>query len=111
MADPDVTVLTRKFVYFLPVLRIWDVYVRIPDPNNSVPEKKPPDPGFGSNIKNLSIFNSKIGTKLSETCSGMFIPNPDPGVKKSTGSRIRIRNTATYDPLNRRETKKAPVED
>jgi hypothetical protein len=52
----------------------------------------------------------------------MFIPNPDfflsriQGLKKSTGSRIRIRSTATImtqktttDLREGRKTKKAPV--
>ncbi len=33
------------------------------------------DPGSAS--KNLSIFNPKIVSKLSEIWSGMFIPDPD----------------------------------
>jgi hypothetical protein len=47
----------------------------------------------------------KIVSKLSEIWSGMFILDPDlhpsqipdPGVKKGTGSQIRIRNTARKD--------------
>ncbi len=38
--------------------------------------KKAPNPGSGSATKNLSIFNPKIETQLSEILSGMFIPDP-----------------------------------
>jgi hypothetical protein len=56
----------------------------LPDPGS----KNTSDPGSGS--KNLSIFNPKIVSKLSEICTGMFIPDsdldflliPDPGIKK-----------------------------
>jgi hypothetical protein len=54
-------------------------------------------------IKELIVFlTPKIVSKISEILSGMFIPDPDlaflpipdPGVKKDTGSRIQIRITA-----------------
>ena len=58
-----------------------------------------PDPGSESASKNLSIFNQKAVSKLSEKQSRMFIPDqdpdcfsiPDPGSKgqKSIGSQIR----------------------
>ncbi len=48
----------------------------IPDPGLRV--KKIPDPGSESASKNLSIFNPKIVSKLSEKWSGMFIPDADP---------------------------------
>jgi hypothetical protein len=71
------------------VLRIRDV---IPDPN-FFPAR--------IHIKEFKILTQKIVSKLSELLSGLFIPDtdpgfltiPDPGVKKGTGSRIRIRNT------------------
>ncbi len=60
-------------------------------------------PGFASATKNLSILTQKIVSKLSQIWSGMFIPHPyqiflpipNPGVKRAPdlGSRIRIRNT------------------
>jgi hypothetical protein len=37
-----------------------------------------PDPGSAFASKNLSIFNPKIVSKLSEI-SGMFLPDPDLG--------------------------------
>ncbi len=40
-----------------------------------------PIPAPGSASKNLSILTQKIVSKLSEMCSGLFIP--DPGVKKA----------------------------
>jgi hypothetical protein len=50
-------------------------------------------------IKELStgILILKIVFKLSEISSGLFIPDPDPGScgQRGTGSRIRIRNTAS----------------
>ncbi len=60
---------------------------RIPDPGS----KRFPDTGSAPCIKNLSILNRKIVSKLSEIWSGMFIlephldflPIPDPGVKKT----------------------------
>jgi hypothetical protein len=66
-----------------------------------------PDPG--SSTKNLSILTQKIVSKLPEIWSGLFIPHPDAGSgseffthpvfrgQKSTGSRIRIGNTARLD--------------
>jgi hypothetical protein len=96
------------------VLRIREVYPgseffpsRIPDPNFSIP-----DPGsefFPSRIpdphQRIKAFSPpKIVSKLSEICSGLIIPDPDPdflpipdpGVQKApdTGSWTRIRNTA-----------------
>jgi hypothetical protein len=64
----------------------------IPDPNFSIPD--PVSKIFRIRIKELSIFNPKIVSTLSEIWSGMFVP--DPGVKKlpDPGSRIRICNTA-----------------
>jgi hypothetical protein len=47
----------------------------IPDPGSRV--KKIPDPGFGSASKNLSIFNPKIVSKLSEI--GNMIRDINPG--------------------------------
>jgi hypothetical protein len=63
---------------------------RIPDQNFSIP-----DPGFrvkqfrdpGSASKNLSIFNSKTVSKLSQKLARMFIAVPDPDFVQS---RIRI---------------------
>ncbi len=58
----------------------------IPDPTFFHPETVSiPDPGSAS--KNLSILTPK----------NWFLPIPDPGsrVQKGTGSRIRIRNTAS----------------
>jgi len=57
----------------------------------------------GSSSKNLSIFTQKIVSKLSETWSGLFIPDPDflpiPDHRsrgpKGTRSRIRIRHTGS----------------
>jgi hypothetical protein len=59
----------------------------------------------GSASKNLSILTPNIVPKLSEIWSGLFISRiripdpyfypsriPEPGVKKGTGSRIRILN-------------------
>ncbi len=48
---------------------------------------KIPNPGSGSTAKNLSIFNPKNVSKLSEKWSVMFIPDPDPIFPPS---RIRI---------------------
>jgi hypothetical protein len=58
---------------------------RIPDP----------DPEHASASKNLSILTPTKFSKLSNISSGMFIPDPDPGVRdqNGTGSRIRIQNT------------------
>ncbi len=82
---------------------------RIPDPG----VEKAQDPGFGYPRyatlgweKNLRTFNPKIVTKLLKLClcrisdpgSGFFsswIPDPEIRLNK-TGSRIRIRNTASY---------------
>ncbi len=53
-----------------------------------------PDPG--SALKNLSNFDPKIVSKLSEIWSGLYPSRiPDPGVKKTPdpGSWIRVRNT------------------
>jgi hypothetical protein len=77
---------------------------RIRDPGSRVDNI--PDPKSASN--NLSIFNPKTVYKFSKIRSGMFIPDPDCGFfplpearnKKSTGSRIRIRNTARIRRLN-----------
>jgi hypothetical protein len=86
----------------------------IPDPNYSIPDpgsrvKKIPDPGSAS--KNLSIFNPKIVSKLSEICFGIFIPDPDldifpipdPGFKKAPD------RTAPDWFLFRIQTKPVPV--
>jgi hypothetical protein len=69
------------------VLRIRDVYPgfrirrfpsRIPDPGSK--RFRIPDPGSGSASEKLSIFlTQKIVSKLSEICSGIFIPDPYPG--------------------------------
>ncbi len=65
--------------------------------------KRFPDPGSESVSK--SILTQKIVSKLSKIWSAMFIPDPDhgsgswfftildPGIKKGSGSLIRIRNT------------------
>jgi hypothetical protein len=55
-------------------------------------------------IKEFNYFNPTIDSKLSETKSGLFIPDPDPDFlpfldpgsrgQKGTGYRIWIRNTA-----------------
>jgi hypothetical protein len=73
----------------------------IPDPESRV--DKIPDSGPSS--KNLIIFNSKnyikflirFGMFVPDPGFGFFsIPDPDPGSRdqKSTGSRIRMRNTS-----------------
>jgi hypothetical protein len=56
---------------------IMDSNVSIPDPETRV--KKIPDPGSAS--KNLSIFITKIVSKLSEICSSRIRVKkaPDPG--------------------------------
>ncbi len=80
---------------------------RIPDSNFSIPDtgsKRFPDPGSASAAKSLSTLTQKI-VSTSEIWFGMFIPDPDldfllipdAEVKKSTESRIRIRNTADTD--------------
>ncbi len=76
----------------------------IPDPNFFHPGsrfKKIPDPGSDSASKNLSILtpncSEALGNMIRFVHPGSdpdFLPIPDPGVKKSTGFRIRIRNTA-----------------
>ncbi len=76
---------------------IPDPNFSVPDPNFSVPDPNFFHPGSQIRIKELSIFTWKIVSKLLELWSGLFIPDPDPGsrVQKGTGSRIRIRNTAS----------------
>ncbi len=90
------------------MLRIRDVYpgsrIRI----FSIPDSgsKFFHPGPGSARKNISNLTQKIVSKLSEICSGLFIPDPDPGfwffthprfrIQGSKRHRIRIRNTAYY---------------
>jgi hypothetical protein len=73
----------------------------IPDTGSRV--KKIPDPGFGSESTNSSIFKHKncfsaLGNMIRDVHPGSglwFLPIPDPGSsgQKGTGSRIRIRNT------------------
>jgi hypothetical protein len=63
------------------------------------------DPGSGSALKNVSIFNTKTDIKFSKRRSEMLISNPrsifffHPGSgsrgPKNTGSRIGIRNTGS----------------
>ncbi len=80
------------------MLRIRDVY-----PGSSIRMLSIPDPNFfhpgpGSPSNNLSIITQKKVSKLSEIWSRLiFLPILDPGSRghKGTGSRIRIRNTAT----------------
>ncbi len=52
-------------------------------------------PCFGSITKNQVFLTQKLVTRPSEICGGFRIwktRTPDPGVRKSTGSRIRVRN-------------------
>jgi hypothetical protein len=84
----------------------------IPDPGSEFFHpgsrvKKIQNPGSGSASKNLKYFNPKIVSKLSQLCSGMFIPDririlifypsriPAPGVKKApdTGSEFATLHT------------------
>ncbi len=69
--------------YFLPVLRIRNVYPgsQFFHPGHRV--KKIPDPRSASASKNLSISIPKTVSKLSETRPGMFVLDPR--------SRIRIQ--------------------
>ncbi len=93
------------------VLRVRDVYpgseFSIPDPESRV--KKILYPGSGSASKNSSIFNPKncflaLG-KIEDGHPGFgsriwnFFSIPAPGSRgqKSTGSRIRIRNSGPYN--------------
>jgi hypothetical protein len=64
------------FPFFLTMLRIRIFF--IPDPNFFHSWSRVKNiPGSGSAPKNLSILSQKIGSKLSEISSGMFIPEPD----------------------------------
>ena len=74
----------------------WTQIFPILDPNFSIP-----DPG--SALKNLSILTQKMVYKLSETVSGLFIPDPGSRIQRSKrhqipdpGSRIRIHNTDIF---------------
>jgi hypothetical protein len=85
----------------------------ISDQNFSVPEPGSKrfrilDLHFPSkNLKNLSNFNQKNVSKLSEIWSGMFIPDPEIDFlpipdfgsrgQKGTGSRNLIRKTDCHD--------------
>jgi hypothetical protein len=62
------------------VLRVREVY-----PGSWIRIFSIPDPGSGSTFtsKNLSILTQKIVSKLSEIWSGMFITDPEPGLKKA----------------------------
>ncbi len=86
------------FLSWEPVLRVRDVYPGSgffqPNPGSRV--DKMPDLRSGSTYKNSSILTQK--PMLLKKWSGMFIPDlffshPWSGSQKSTGSRIRIRNT------------------
>jgi hypothetical protein len=80
------------------VLRIRDVYPG----SRQDPESK--DPGSGSASQNLSIFNPKIVSMLSETKSGMLIPDPDllpipdTGVKMKPDSESATRKKQFKNP-------------
>jgi hypothetical protein len=91
------------------VLRIRDVYhgPNFFHPGSQIPGQNDTGSRIRIHIENLSIFNPKIVSKLSEIWSGLFIPDPDTDRdlnflpipdprsrgQKGTGSRIRIRNT------------------
>jgi hypothetical protein len=84
----------------IPVMRIRDVYPgsEFFHPGSRV--KKFPDPGSAS--KNLSIFNQKIVSKLSEASSGMFIrilifTHPGSRGQKGTGSGCTGSGSATLE--------------
>ncbi len=79
---------TSDRCWYRPVLRIQDVLFRIPDRNFSIR-----DPGSERSricIRNLSSFNQKIVSMLSEIRSGIFFPYPGSKINKSW---IRIRNS------------------
>ncbi len=88
----------------------------IPDPGSDFFPSRIPDPnclppGSRIRIKEFKYFNPKktkkwflSSRKYDRGCSSRIpdpdadflpIPDPDPGVKKGTGSRIRIRNTGS----------------
>jgi hypothetical protein len=83
----------------------------IPDPNFSSPDpvsrvKKIPDPDSDPFKIIQVLLTQKIVAKLSEICSGMFIPDPDldfspildyvSRIQGSKRPRIRILNTAAH---------------
>ncbi len=104
---PGYSILVVPYPYES-VLRIRDVY---PDPGSDFFPSRIPDPNFfypGSASKNLSILTPQKwfpnSRKYDPGCS-FRVPDPDPDFlsipdsgsrgRKGTGSRIRIRNTAS----------------
>jgi hypothetical protein len=84
----------------------------IPDPNFFHPGSEFFHPGSRIRIQELKYFNpKKMVSKLSEILSRLFIPDPDflpipdPGGQKGTGSRIQIRNTAIQSLLERKSAR------
>ncbi len=79
------------------MLRIRDVYPRSEFFHPGSRVKKIPDHGSGS--KNWNIFNPKIVSKLSEICSGMFIPDLDfthPGSRGQKGTSPESWSATLY---------------
>jgi hypothetical protein len=79
----------------------------IPDPGSDFfhPGRKDSGSLIPDPHQRIKVFlTRKIVSKLSETSSGMFIPDPDfypsripdPAVKKALDPGFRIRNTAKY---------------
>ncbi len=82
--------------------QIEDPNFSIPDPNFFIPDPGSITPGIPDLHHIFTVFlTQKIIFKVSEMWAEMFIPDPDfflldpdPGVKKTTGSRKWIRTPA-----------------